>query len=308
MKSLRARLLILCVLLAAVVGTILFLNNEPRADGHPLSYWLQLGSEQEANDIFSESKHPNLEADAAVRKIGVRAIPILLQKFQATDPKWRAPTAKWIYRYSNLSFEESRAEREWAEAQYGFRILGTQAVVALPELTQMMFQTNTTFLAAYALAQIGRPATPVIRAALTNSDRNICKGGVMATGWSKEIGCEVVPELTPLASSADRLVASFSAAQLRTLVPMEEFVRVMSRASGPNQYMVQRVMLRTLAETKTNVAFAVPIVVPMLASPDEPVRKLATNALIRLEPTVAAAHGIDTNPPPERPSRGVGVK
>jgi hypothetical protein len=33
----------------------------------------------------------------------------------------------------------------------------------------------------------------------------------------------------------------------------------------------------------------------MLASPDEPVRKLATNALLCVDPTAAVAHGIHTN-------------
>ena len=144
----RVKILFLCVLLAAVVGTILLLSSEPHADGHPLSYWLQLGGERDADDIFSENKHPNEEADAAVRKIGVRAVPILLQKLRVTDSKWRRPTVDWVGRHLKLAFEPSKAEREWAEAQYGFRILGTQAVVAIPELTQIFFETNTTWGAA----------------------------------------------------------------------------------------------------------------------------------------------------------------
>src|SRR6185503_20998362 len=103
-KHFRFKIILPCVLLAAGVGTILFLNNEPRADGHPLSYWLQLGSAQDANDIFSESKHPNEEADAAVRKMGERALPILLQKLRATDPKWRRPTVDWVRQHLRLAF------------------------------------------------------------------------------------------------------------------------------------------------------------------------------------------------------------
>ena len=314
-KSLRGKRVILCALLAAGVGTVLLLNSEPKADGHPLSHWLQLGSEQEANDVFSfsESKHPNEEADIAVRKIGVRAVPILLQKLRVTDPKWRRPTVDWVRQHLGLAFDPSKAEHEWAQAHYGFRILGTQAVVAIPELAQMLFQTNTDSGAAFVLAKIGREATPVIRAALTNANLEICQGRIMAAGWSQDIGREVIPELTALTSSSDRMAANFSTMQLRRLLPLEEFVRVTSRASGPNQYMVQRVILRTVAESKTNTAFIVPIIVPMLASPDEGVRKLATNALIQVDPITAAAHGIDTNPPParypgrpgQRQSRGV---
>jgi hypothetical protein len=297
-KTIRAKTLILCALLAAGVGTILILNNEPRAAGQPLSHWLQLGSEQDANDIFSESKHPNMEADAAVRKIGVRAVPVLLQKLRATDPKWRRSGVEWVCQHLGLAFEPSKAEHEWAEAHYGFRILGTQAVVAIPDLAQMLFQTNTDCGPTFVLAQLGRDATPVIRAALTNANLEICRGGIMATGWSQDIGREVIPELTALTSSSDRMAANFSAMQLRRLLPLEEFVRVTSRASGPNQYSVHRVMLRTLAESKTNVAFAVPVVVSMLASPDGIVGKLATNTLIQIDPIAAAAQGIDTNAPP----------
>jgi hypothetical protein len=77
------------------------------------------------------------------------------------------------------------------------------------------------------------------------------------------------------------MVAIHSAMQLRRLLPLEEFIRVTSRASGPNQYLAQRVMLRTQAESKTNVAFAVSAVVTLLASPDRIVGKLATNTLIQ---------------------------
>jgi hypothetical protein len=135
------------------------------------------------------------------------------------------------------------------------------------------------------LAQIGREATPVIRAALTNANTEICRAGVLATGWSKEIGQEVVPELTALISSSDRLLANYSAMQLRRLLLMEEFVRVASGVS------------------KTNVAFADPAVVSMLTSPDEAVRKLATNALLHMDSTAAAAHGVHTNAPKEIPGR-----
>ncbi|HEY0548837.1 MAG TPA: hypothetical protein VGF13_04490 [Verrucomicrobiae bacterium] len=144
MKSLRGKFLVLCALLAVSVATILFLNNEPRANGHPLSYWLQLGSEQDANDIFSENKHPNVEADAAVRQIGVRAVPVLLQKLQVTDPKWRRPAVDWTHKHLGLAFDPSKAEHKWAEAHYGFRILGTQAVVAIPELAQMLSRPTRT--------------------------------------------------------------------------------------------------------------------------------------------------------------------
>jgi hypothetical protein len=153
------------------------------------------------------------------------------------------------------------------------------------------------------LAQIGREATPVIRAALTNANTEICRAGVLATGWSKEIGQEVVPELTALISSSDRLLANYSAMQLRRLLLMEEFVRVASGVSGIHQYAVQRLLLRSLAESKTNVAFAVPAVVSMLTSPDEAVRKLATNALLHMDSTAAAAHGVHTNAPKEIPGR-----
>ena len=63
-KSLRGKLVIFCALLAAGVAAILFINNEPKADGHPLGYWLQLGSEQDANDILT------LNVPARLQRVG----------------------------------------------------------------------------------------------------------------------------------------------------------------------------------------------------------------------------------------------
>src|SRR6185503_18112284 len=298
-KHFRFKIILPCVLLAAGVGTILFLNNEPRADGHPLSYWLQLGSEQDSNDIFSASKHPNEEADAAVRKVGERAVPILVQKLRARNPKWRDPAFRWLARvgfHLNLG-NPSKAERECAEAEYGFRILGTQAVAAIPQIAPMLLDTNDTFRTAYALAMIGPTAAPHIRAALTNSNLEICKYAVLATGWSRDIGRQVVTELIMLTTNADRKVASYAMMQLRPLLPMDEYFRVANAVSGPNQNVMLRISLRALAESTINVTSAVPVIVPLLASPDEGMRILATNALVQIDPALATAHGIDTNAP-----------
>jgi len=282
----------------AGIGTIVFRTREPHADGHPLSHWLQLGSEQDANDLLNNSKQANEEANSALRKIGVGAVPILLQKLRVTDPKWRGPAIDWMNKQFGLSWDSSRAEHEWAQAQYGFRILGTQAIVAIPQLTQMLFNTNTLSDPASALAQLGPEATPAIRAALTNANLEICSQAILAAASSRDIGQQIIPELTALASSTDRIVTIVAAMQLRNLLPLEEFVRVAVRASGPNQRLVHRVMLHQLAETKTNVAFAVPVVVSLLGSSDRLIAELATNTLVQIDPITAITRGIDTNPPP----------
>ena len=310
--------ILLVLALTAGAALILFLNREPRADGQRLSYWLRTGCDQSITIGRSPGPHHDVEAEDAIRKIGPQAVPILLRKLDSTEPAWRLPIALWLIDRLHVSLGPSRAVSDWNEAQYGFGVLGTQAVTAIPELARMLYQTNKTFLAAYSLAHIGPEATPVVRAALTNANGDICLAALNASIWSQEIGRAVLPEMTALLSSPNPRVAQYAASRLENFLPLEEFLGVVTNFSGPNRLMVDRLTLQRLFAGKTNRVIAVPYVLPLLDSPDARLRQQATNLLREIAPATAFAHGIATNPPPgnprvgrgpgTRPAAGAGIK
>ena len=297
MNGLRFKIILLLVLLAAGAGMILFFNHEPRADGHSLSYWLREGSRQATEEDWHHRSTHVHEAEKAIRKIGPAAIPVLLEKMQSTDPAWKRPAANWVGEKLRLSFTYHWAEEDWNEAVFGFLILGTQAVSAIPELSTILFQTNQAYYAVCALTQIGPESTPIIRAALTNADRNICRSALNVSVWSKEIGREVVPEMIAVLSRPEPLLAMSASSRLAEFMTLEEFISAMTNIAGANHFLGERLALQKLAATNINPDYAIPIVVPRLDSPDLTVRRVATNTLKRIDPAVAFAHGVNTNPP-----------
>jgi len=174
-------------------------------------------------------------------------------------------------------------------------VLGTQAVSAIPELSRILFQTNSASGACVALARIGPDAWPVLRAALTNSDPKICQAATIAAYYSLKFGRTIVPDLTALLTNTNPILATSAGRRLSNLLPAEEFVGTITNVSGPNRSLAERVLLSTMDLSKSNFTFAVPVVVPMLESPDPSVRRQATNILIKLAPDVAVANGISTN-------------
>jgi hypothetical protein len=67
------------------------------------------------------------------------------------------------------------ARRRAYYASLGFRLLGTNAVTAIPELEAMMKSTNkphSSIQAIYALGNIGDSAIPVLKAALADTSRS----------------------------------------------------------------------------------------------------------------------------------------
>ena len=114
MKNHRFKIILLGLVLASTVLAILYATREPSVDGRTLSEWLRRIRE-------SQSASDNSDATNAIRKIGVKAIPVLLEKFEARQPAWKSHLAsgwgqnilpdRWLY----------AADYERQEALIGFQ-------------------------------------------------------------------------------------------------------------------------------------------------------------------------------------------
>jgi hypothetical protein len=302
MKHLRFKIILLLALLIVGVAVTLFYSGEPAVDGERLSHWLREGREQIVSDSLLHNKHIENEADRAVRKIGERAIPVLLAKLCSQDLTWWDSMAEWVDDKIDVSLPKPahEAKNDRLDAMYGFQILGTQAVAAIPELTRMLYQTNFSSHAGHALGHIGRDATPAIRAALVGGNSRVQFGALSSTYWSQDIGTNVLSEMKTLLRSQDERTAALAVLRLRSFLSTQEYMDLVTQVPGTNHFRIQRLALNQMILTKTNLTEAVPGVLPLLESADTVVRVLATNALIVIAPAIAFTHGIDTNPPPPR--------
>jgi HEAT repeat protein len=121
--------------LVAGVFAMLYATREPSADGRTLSEWLRLVRKNYA-------QRDNTDATNAVRAIGAKAVPILIEKLRKTDPAWKI---RVYNEWSRKIFDDEwvfAARYEAYEGVLGFSIVGTQAVAAIPELSKMLFDTN----------------------------------------------------------------------------------------------------------------------------------------------------------------------
>ena len=165
-----------CALVAFTIWMALPRNNGPRVHGRSLYSWLQNFRNAEGID----SPRPS-EATAAVQELGTNAIPYLLQWLKYQDPRWadniRVTVASGVRHVSPAlsekilgeSFGSVPSRRAWI-AIYGFRILGSQAKPAVPELERMVkgpipeYQLN----ALTALGEIGPDGLPTLLSVVTN--------------------------------------------------------------------------------------------------------------------------------------------
>ena len=186
--SLRKRALVALVACGVVIGMVAFLSRDtgPSYHGKTLKQWMNqycwpdnpTVADLHPRKVFFEDREARQnEAADAVRHIGTNAIPALLDwedkeyrvawkyKLLATLPKglqnWH-PVGWWL-----VGRDHYRADR----ALYGFYILGSNAIPAVPELTHRMMTRNSDsgMGAALALANMGAAGLPALLSALTNT-------------------------------------------------------------------------------------------------------------------------------------------
>lgn len=140
----RRKLLTLLACIAAISGIVYFAarDTEPEYQGRSLSRWLM---------IYYESDRPDRDiakrrlAAAAIREIGTNALPRLLAWTRYEAPAWHSNISRALPRGVALRAGNSRPARSTVyrnvhraqAAQMGFRLLGTNAAGAIPELTKI---------------------------------------------------------------------------------------------------------------------------------------------------------------------------
>jgi hypothetical protein len=211
----KRRKVLAIVFIGAIAGVaaygLLRPKDEPKYQGRDLSDWLQ-----ECSGPFSGGVHPPCDAEAAVRHIGTNALPYLEKWIVSKPPAWRTnlgegppnrskpdPLADWL----------DGSGRRRRNAYVGFWILGTNAASSVPELMALMkgaTSSNEKFMLTFALAGIGAPAIPALKAALTDPNQphrsQIFVIFFYMAGWHGPNDC--LPVLIELLNHNDFMVRS----------------------------------------------------------------------------------------------------
>jgi hypothetical protein len=165
--------LIALVLLAVIGGVTAYSlrhrSDEPEYEGRRLSEWLH----------YDRATYDYHETQVALRSIGTNAIPHLLKWIAYEPPAWQTTfnekLPEFIINRSAVRGWLDEGELRARSATMGFRVLGTNAVSAIPELEALMndaTKPNSSSRAIYALSYIGEPAIPSLKAAFANTNRS----------------------------------------------------------------------------------------------------------------------------------------
>ncbi len=179
----RKRSIILAVLGIAAVGlAVAFFCStiEPAADGHSLSYWLDV--------IDQPHRHPHPpipnqqkkfdQAAAAFQKMGARAVPTLLRMMRATNSPLQNSLMALAAKQHFFNFHLLAAGDMNYEAWHGFGMLGTNAFGAVPVLVEIYEQNRSGMsrkCSASSLEGMGPAAATAVPALLqvaTNTNAN----------------------------------------------------------------------------------------------------------------------------------------
>jgi hypothetical protein len=194
--------LLASVLLASFLIWYASRRREPVFEGRPLSRWLD-------HHVASSAARPPYDspgwrkADEALRTIGTNGISTLLEMISAKDPP--AAMLKLIevaqrHRLTYINYRYAIERNE--EAEYAFRILGTNAVAAVPGLIRIYekdISPSSQSSAALALGHIGRgaqAALPALIRRFNHTNKNVrfyAVSAVMHIGGDPEV---VIPALT----------------------------------------------------------------------------------------------------------------
>ena len=197
--------IVTCVLLAGMVGLVLWQPSGPREpvfEGRTLTSWLD--HHVASSDASPPYNSPGWKkADEALLAIGTNGIPTLLKMIRAKDPppivlQMLAMARRYGLKRLNYRDAESRQR----EAEYAFRGLGTNAAIAVPELIRIYranISPSSQMYAALALGNIGQAAQAALPALIenfthTNKEvRFYAVSAVMSIGGQPDV---VIPALT----------------------------------------------------------------------------------------------------------------
>jgi len=132
----RRYIIIAGLLAMASVALIMILSTprEPSWDGQPLSYWLQIGY----GSGMTHGETDREDADAAVRHIGVAALPFLVRELGAkySHARWRL--VQLLQKQPIISVSYRYPDERRARAVGALQALGGVAAPVLPEIRRYL--------------------------------------------------------------------------------------------------------------------------------------------------------------------------
>lgn len=258
---------------------LLWYSREPRYQGKPLSEWLAQIQQSDDRDARP--------AIAALRSMGDRAIPYLLDGIRAEDDPTKQKVAAWLNEYFDWKIQLSDAALLQERAFMGFFLLGELGEPAIPALAQALTNQNTKSAraSAQALWAIGTSnCAPVLLHGLTNSNPAVQSETEDVLGRLGPEASAVGPVLVSLLDDSVPSIRAFAATAVFAVgTDARQAVPALGRKLNDADTEVRASAARALGMYATEAAGFTQALHELQTDADKKVRRAATDALLRLQ-------------------------
>ncbi|EEF62272.1 hypothetical protein [Pedosphaera parvula] len=167
-KNWAKGILIASLLLGVGIYFLFFFSREPSYHGRKLSAWME--------DLQAEQPETKSAAKAAIRNIGTKAVPLIINYAQAQDSPLKNRLKQLAEKQTLIQFHFTPSYHPRLLAYEACDILGPAAQGAIPALSNSLNAAKSDPTAAYVLTCIGGPKViPPLRAALNNPNRGVAQ-------------------------------------------------------------------------------------------------------------------------------------
>lgn len=184
------------LLIAILVGALLFQPGEPEHEGRPLSHWLA--------DLGMPNAQKRGEAEAAVKAMGADIVPHLIRRLDERDSSLGRRFSRLA---SKAPFVESKPPvyEVHFQAAWACWLLDDKAHAAAPALVALLDQPNASFPVPQLVAKyLGEEAVQPLLDALPHATFSTKTSIINALGSLRRAARPALPELLKLTTTRDR--------------------------------------------------------------------------------------------------------
>jgi len=229
--------------------------------------------------------HDDPEAQAAIREIGTNAIPQLFRFLTTRETQSSKELKLWLNQHASLNMTDKFALNRKLSACKGFEVLGDVASPAIPKLTELLNNRDTSRFAALALAAVGERALGDLTNGLRNRDPLIRRHAAMAFETLRTAPPTAIESLLEALSDEDYTVQWAAVRALGGLrrEPTTVIPVLVEMLSGTNRFVRQGVV-EVLGKWGPEAKGAAPALRALTGDPDNLIRNAAAIALRQIEP------------------------
>jgi hypothetical protein len=170
----RVKLSILGVLIILLALLLMSSHEGPSYQGVSLHRWLERAATGDS------------DAKLAIRQIGTNSLPFLVYMLSSRNSRLANAFQDVMVKSRISTSRVNHAFSDQLLAYQGFQALGSIATTAIPDMIPLLSDTNTSFVAAAAIAAVGSDGTRALAASMTNQNPRIRCDIVMALGTTRE--------------------------------------------------------------------------------------------------------------------------